>query len=403
MKIKKIFFFIILFVLLHFEDRIHLGSISLSNIWKTLVIFIFLFYSLDKIFRTNSFNSLPKIILVLAVSLLLGPGKFNFMEFQEVVTLLILPISYYTFYYSHRKNKVKLNNSLLFLSCFLILSALPFIFGFLVSLKTDIIEADLYGLKEGVLVGLFKHPSLSSKVFVFSTLFIYVYLSELKSRKNKRIKLFLNSIILIGLYCIYLSFTRTGWVMILFGIIYSTLYNKNFKTYFTKVIPALIVLSVSLFYLYNSNETIQRRVTGDRIGRENSSIDFVTLITSGRNVLILNAIETVNEGGWPSIVFGIGKEIALKKNNNTLAHNRFIEIYQYGGLISLFLFLFYLLLLYKEFSKRKTKSVYYKLSLIFFLLLIASLIPSHGLPLWADVLFGGVIALNRIEYENNQF
>lgn len=397
--LKSIAFFLLLFVLLYFEDRMHLGAVSLSNVWKTFIIFIFLFYSFDKIIRNNSVNAFSRTVFFLSVSLILGPGKFNFSDFEEVITILILPISYYSFYYLNRNNLNKLADKMLLFSSFLILSSLPFIFGLLQALKTDILEAELYGLEKGVLIGLFKHPSLSSKVFVFSTLYIFVYGLHTVKKISKRIVLI--GIILIGMYSIYLSFTRTGWLMLLFGVLYSITYNKDIKAYFTKVIPFLILFSLGLLYIYNTNETIQRRVTSERIGRENVSVDYLTLITSGRDVLIVNALETVSEGGFSSVIFGLGKELAVQKNDDTLAHNRFVEIFQYGGLISLTLFLFYLYYLYTEFAKRKTNSVFYKLSLIFFLLLIMSLIPSHGLPIWADVLFGGVLALNRIEFENN--
>jgi hypothetical protein len=397
---KSIIFFLLLFVLLYFEDRVHLGAISLSNVWKTVVIFIFLFYSFDKIMRNNAVNAFSRTALFLSLSLFIGPGKLNFLDIEEVITVLILPISYYSFYYLYKNNSHKLTDKMLLLSCFLILSSLPFIFGFLEALKTDVLEAELYGLDKGVLIGLFKHPSLSSKVFVFSTLYLFVY--GLAVVKKAYGKVMLIGVIFIGMYSIYLSFTRTGWFMLLFGIVFSIVYNKNFKAYFTKVVPLLILVSFGLFYVYNTNETIQRRINSDRIGRENATIDYMTLITSGRDVLIINAVQTVSEGGVFSMIFGLGKQEALQKNNDTLAHNRFVEIFQYGGLISLTLFLLYLYYLYQEFSKRKNKSVFYKLSLIFFLLLIMSLIPSHGLPIWADILFGGVLALNRMQFENDK-
>jgi hypothetical protein len=397
---KSIIFFLLLFVLLYFEDRVHLGAISLSNIWKTVVIFIFLFYSFDKIMRNNAVNAFSRTALFLSLSLFIGPGKLNFLDIEEVITVLILPISYYSFYYLYKNNSHKLMDKMLLLSCFLILSSLPFIFGLLESIKTDVLEAELYGLDKGVLIGLFKHPSLSSKVFVFSTLYLFVY--GLAVVKKAYGKVMLIGVIFIGMYSIYLSFTRTGWFMLLFGIVFSIVYNKNFKAYFTKVVPLLILVSFGLFYVYNTNETIQRRINSDRIGRENATIDYMTLITSGRDVLIINAVQTVSEGGVFSMIFGLGKQEALQKNNDTLAHNRFVEIFQYGGLISLTLFLLYLYYLYQEFSKRKNKSVFYKLSLIFFLLLIMSLIPSHGLPIWADILFGGVLALNRMQFENDK-
>jgi hypothetical protein len=378
---------------------VYLGALSLSNVWKTVVIFIFLFYSFDKIMRNKAVNAFSKTALFLSVSLVIGPGKFNFLDVEEVITVLILPISYYSFYYLCKNNSNKLTDKMLFLSYFLILSSLPFIFGLLEAVKTDVLEAELYGLDKGVLIGLFKHPSLSSKVFVFSTLYLFVYgLSEVKTSK----KAILIGVILIGLYSIYLSFTRTGWLMLLFGIVFSIVYNKNIKAYFTKVVPLLVLFSFGLFYVYNTNETIQRRISSDRIGRENATIDYMTLITSGRDILIINAVQTVSDGGVFSVIFGLGKEESLQKNNDTLAHNRFVEIFQYGGLISLTLFLLYLYYLYQEFSKRKNKSVFYKLSLIFFLLLIMSLIPSHGLPIWADILFGGVLALNRMQFENDK-
>ena len=89
-----------------------------------------------------------------------------------------------------------------------------------------------------------------------------------------------------------------------------------------------------------------------------------------------------------------------------VSHNRPMEILQYGGIVALilyFLFLWKLFLLIK-FNHAKRSFAYDDLPFIILVIYIISIIPSHGFPIWADLLFGGVIALSMIdkEYKHNQ-
>ncbi len=395
---KKNIFFCFLFFLLLLEDKIRFGALTLSNIWKISVTMIFLLFVIDKILRKEGGSKFVIITFLFSFSLLINSnGFFAFEDVQEVLIFLIFPISYFSFYYLNKNdNPYKIADNLLLLSCFLIFTSIPFILGIIEQTKADNIEAEIYGLDDKIMVGFFKHPAIASKIFVCSALFIYLYGLNVKTKITK---LILWLFFAVGSYCVYMSFTRTGWFMLLFGIVFSLVYKKKVKTYIFKVIPILFILIFAVSFIYNNNESVQRRLNGERIGRENSQVDETDMLTSGRNVLIENAISSVYSEGIQALIFGIGVKKSIESNDGAVAHNRFAEVFQYGGFLSLILFVFYIKAVYTEIKRYKTNTYIYSINILFFILLIISFIPSHGFPIWIDLLFGGTLATNRILYE----
>ena len=253
--------------------------------------------------------------------------------------------------------------------------------------------AESYQLNSSMLVGFFKHPALSSMVFVISTVIVWV----LGFKENKSKKLVFIFLCFLGCFEVYRAFTRTGWIMLSTFPLIFYYYNKSYSG--LKKVRNIFLIILCLILVYNSSETIQNRTLGQRENSFNQSDDFLSNIDSGRNLIILMAVESVISKGTPAIFLGLGKDMAIYSSGGALAHNRFVEIFTYGGFCSLILFLLYLVYLYKEILKRKSKNNIYILSIALYILMLLSLIPSHGLPLWGDVLFGGIIALNRIFYE----
>jgi hypothetical protein len=400
-KIKYLIFFSLLFALLYLEDRVFIGPLSLSNLWKISVILILSLYLFSKKIKTG-FSNLDIAVLFLSLSFIINSTSIiSIMDIEEVILVLILPLSYYSFYFLYRTKKLKLKKDLMIFSVFLILSAIPFLLD-LIQPYSNFSEsrmkfAESYQLYSKILVGFFKQPSLSSKVFVFGTIFVWAFgIREKIWRYSVRIFLFI--IAIIGVYEVYRAFTRTGWIMLILFSILILFLNRGYSI--GKKIGFFSFIIIGLFFIYNTNESIQNRIIGERQHNQSKTQD-ITQITSGRDIVMTNALNSVMEKGGFGMLIGIGKDQAIKANNGALAHNRFIEIFQYGGLVSLLFYIIYLFHILKEIKKRKSQTFLYFFCLSLYLIMIFSLLPSHGLPIWADLLFGGAIALNRIYYEEN--
>lgn len=397
--IKYIFYSFFLFCLLYFEDRINFGFISLSNLWKLLTVIVLIFVIISKKNKIG-YSRFDKCIFLLFFSFILNSNSIiTISDIEELVLILMLPISYYSFFYLYKFNPKRIKRSILFLSTFLILSAIPFLLDLIEPVgdyKDELMRfAESYKLNSSLLIGFFKHPSLSSKVFVFSTIIVWAFGIREKSF-NKFSKFIFLLIFLLGVYEVYRAFTRTGWIMLILFYLLFLIFTSHYSK--LKKIVALSLITISLIIAYNSNESIQNRISSKRTNDFNS-IEGITKISSGRDLIMFNALESVLEEGNLALYIGLGKNYALIKTDGALAHNRFIEIFQYGGLFSLIIYLFYLFYLFREISKRKSKSFIYVLSISLYLIMIFSQIPSHGLPIWADIILGGVLALNRMDYE----
>lgn len=398
MKWYKYFvFYFFFFLLLFFEDSVYIFGLTLSNIWKSIII---LSFGLFVVYRKILFGveKIDFILFFLFLSFVLNfYGFIPFSDIEELLLLFVLPISYFSFYFLFTNDYITLKNIILSLAIFFIISGIPFLLEILESVSqfTDAREnfASSYQFEGSLLVGFFKHPALSSIIFVFSTVIVWF----LGFRESKSFRLLFFFICFLGCYEVFRAFTRTGWVLLSifpFAVLY---FNKEYSK--IKKTSILFMTLLVIMTIYNSNEVIQNRVIGERENNFNQSTDKLSNVTSGRDLIIISVIQNVINKGKLAVVFGLGREKSLEQSNGVVAHNRFVEIFSYGGLFSLFMYLFFLMVLFREILMRKSKSKIFVLAISLYVMMILSLFPSHGLPLYADVLFGGIIAMNRIHYK----
>jgi hypothetical protein len=189
-------------------------------------------------------------------------------------------------------------------------------------------------------------------------------------------------------------------LLLLIGIIILFVYKENVAKLFFKILPLFFIVGFVLISYVQSNETLQLRLRGGTTYRPNNEID-ASIFTSYRLVLYEHALNNLYEEGFATILLGSGKKKATEDmgeimGTDFVAHNRFIELFQYGGFLALILFFIFIRTLYSLIKTiPKVKGVYRsKLSFTLFVIYFISLIPSHGFPIWADILFGGFIALN---------
>ena len=388
-------FFIFGFTLLYAEDRVFLFGTSLSNLWKVILVGTSLLFVATKFHKRVPLFFL--ITLVVAVSLALnGNLLFSIDDVEHIMLFLVLPLSYYGFYFYGVNNPKSLKFNLICLSIFFLVSTIPFILSWVQpaeGIGVGLISfAESYNLQSNMLIGFFKHPAISSKVFVLSVAVIFS-LGVMESGISTVNKVGLVLILFLGFYCLYLSFTRTGWLMMTLFFGWYIFKAKSLSAS-KKCIGVIIILSAFLLLLLY-NDAFYSRFFGIREGAV-ASASIITTLSSGRDIIFFEILGLIFGGDTFTFYFGLGGEMFKELNFGGAAHNVFLEYFVLGGLVTLVLFIFWYFMFYRELSRfSNSKGVSPAIFALFYVLLVGSLL-SHGFGFYGNILFGGLIAYHRI-------
>ena len=103
-------------------------------------------------------------------------------------------------------------------------------------------------------------------------------------------------------------------------------------------------------FLFRNNETILLRLKGGTTYRQNEEFDPNVLTSYRLDIYGFTLLNLANDG-MPAVVFGQGRQRAQKLMGKILelgvAHNRFIEILQYGGVLALLFFIGFIYALWR--------------------------------------------------------
>ena len=392
--------FIFGFTLLYAEDRLFLFGTSLSNLWKVSLVGLYFLYVL-----INFGTRIPRFFLItsiVAISLVLnGNLVFSMDDLERIMLFLVLPLSYYGCYFYGIHNPERLKSILICLSIFFLVSTIPFILGWTKPVEVANNEgllsfAESYNLQSNMLIGFFKHPAISSKVFVLSVAVIFSL--GIMNRDSTTIKkIYFVLIMFLGFYCLYLSFTRTGWLMMTLFFGWYIFKAKSLST-FKKNIGVIIILSTfSLLLIYN--DAFYSRIFGIREGAI-ASANIITTLSSGRDTIFFEILGLIFGGDNFTFYFGLGSEAFNELNFGAAAHNVFLEYFAVGGFVTLVLFVLWYFMLYGELSKfSNSMGVSAAIFALFYVSLVGSLI-SHGFGFYGSILFGGLVAYHRIVGQN---
>lgn len=400
-KIKFInfIFFLFLFVLIYYE-QIAVGPVRISHIWKLLLLVYLIIY----ILHYYSHKNLPLLILasILVIKFILNNSFPNNLisDLPEAFNFLFLPSFYYFFYKKYFKSPQDLQRIIFLIITFYIVSTIPFYFGILQTPSMHDFTLSRYGFDEdfNALKGLFVHVSISSKVFVVCTLILlFGFIPFVKGVR----KIFLLILLILGLIFTYSSFTRLGWFALFFGffLFYYIENRSNFIFFFRKSFLYLLFLITSFIYLFFNYEPFRYRILGETVYRKFDYINY-TAISSGRIDFIPAAFSGIFSN-IPSFFIGIGREGSIERMNAltgiaVVAHNQIIDIWQFAGLIGVMLYSIFLINIFKEI---KRYSSYNRNSTIIWMLwglYLLFIFPSHGMPIWVDIIFAAYLALNKI-------
>jgi len=324
----------------------HFSNISGS----TIKLFILLFM-MSRVLRSREQLVLFGLFFMINPNLDLSSGLLF-----EFIQIIYFPVAYYFFrdYYKFQMPILELSY---LLSCVVLLSSLLFHLSFLEQNK--LMESELNGIAQLYNVasnkyfhfGFFDHPQTASKIYSVATIVLLF-----RKRKN----LFDYSLVLLGLYTLYVTYVRLGWLVV---IVASILYIRSFnKRYYRYILYALISIVFIYFLPLISNRLL------------NDSFEFsLSRVSSGRDLLLIASLDYFWDGTPLVMLMGSGYTAVM--GTIGYAHNRVVEILLFAGFLGLFWWSIVYRKIYSDiFWTGHMK--YEKKSILF--LIVLSLVFSHG-------------------------
>lgn len=383
------------FFTLFYVESVEISGIKIAILWKVLLIFSIFFY----FFMSHSFFKIQKFVifyLSYALSLFIAPtvNQYAMTETLPAITKNLFIAIPFQFFKVTKNSSAELYQILLTLSTYIIFSAIPFVTGLLHPI-TQGYDLTLFGVEGYGFIGIFQVPHAASVTIAFA---IVIFFYHIQSPISINKKIFYIMLITFGLWLELQTFVRTGLAMIFIASVFLFLIKKKLSFYI-KLFPFVIIFALGGWQYYESSEVVQMRLKGTNMYMERSG--GAQDVGSGRIKFYTAAIENWS-GGLVNILVGLGEEKAKdmmqdKVGMRIYAHNGFIDVLQFGGLLSTVLYLIFLYYLYIYIRKSYKDKFHHLVIALFLCYFIAMLIQGERFFL-ADVMFSISLALiNRDE------
>ena len=369
-------------------DTETIGPITFSQLWKIPFFVYLLFFVMTK--KRENKPSFIKISYARAGKNLFNTGMVSnpFAEVLSFVRYMMFPLMFEYIIIKFGDLK-KINNILYGFSEFVVISGIPFILGIMESKvdKEGYIEFDNY-------VGVFQNPHGAS---ITTSIAVLILLSKHRALKKTIYKTFNILLIILGLYLLYKTYVRTGYLMFVVGVFIMFLPKKiTFEKIFSWII--IIVLVCFLFYfLLETQEEFYNRIFNIRNGERAD-------VGSGRFGFWIATYNHWENGNIFELLFGKGI-ISLKEYlDQTLgmyipAHSEFFNQLAFNGVIGVFILLLFLINLFRFIRANKNKFSY-KLALAIFYLYLSLMLTQGGIWFQAEVLMA--LLFSKLYMENDQ-
>lgn len=363
-----IFSFILFFILHYIEGFPTPLGLSIAQLWKLPLLFYLLVFSIRSLKRKYAWEKYGYGLAIestLNVESILNP-LYSFTHAMKQLPLTLF-FRYWLIKYSLRTDRLEI--FLYSLAQFILLASLFVLLGFVTPIQDYLVTHSFS--EEGTVYysAVFGSPHGASSYFAASILVL------LNGFKSKRFRSFLSKgfnlfLVLVGLVSIFQAYVRTGWLMLLVGVIILMLPKRITPRYVVRFLFVFIALSGSLIYLYTTNEKFQVRVVGRSI-YSNESANKIDIKGSGRIAFWVNGIENWSEGNAYELLFGRGWTKVVdynyqKTGMRVFSHNQFVNALVEHGLVGLVLLSMFYFSLYRLIRSNRG-SPYYRLSLALFL------------------------------------
>ncbi|SVB17712.1 uncharacterized protein METZ01_LOCUS170566, partial [marine metagenome] len=389
----------LLLIALIYIDNIENFPEILSFLWKMIILSFPIVYFLIKLYGHVQIFIFALLLCALKLIFNSEFGDGFTMNASESLKLIVIPIlaifiGTYPRQFSHSKLKKQLHShkyNLIWFILILLSSNVLFLLNIFPQLGM-IKDLHDFGLPMYPLNGIFNHISISSKVF--SLVGIIVIFSRKFIVENYN-KIIYNYLFIISGISVLFAFTRTGWIIFLFALIYYGITCSQFRP----LIFSLVIFFFSFIIIPDLGEGIKNKLINTP--KTAGNIEEINKITSGRLGLYEASYKIFKDLTIIEKLIGIGKKETINKmykmlRNTAVPHNRFIEILLYGGIINLLLFLVAIIYL-ACFSFNSYIDVETQLVRVIFCVFLISLFPSHGLGLYGNALFGYILGLKILK------
>ncbi|PCH68705.1 MAG: hypothetical protein COC06_09035 [Bacteroidales bacterium] len=377
-----------------------IGGQEMAYIWKLpLLIFLFVGVLGQKI----DFNFLI-LAYVFAIKNLISTSFFDYpvdaiINFSKYLTIPLVVHWIYLNINSIESLK-KLRMLPIYLSGFLIISNIPYYLGvFSAPVSKTMLwmeDSSLDGL-----VGILGAPHYTSALLSIACIVILEFI--VNKRGPMLINLVLGSLLVLGVFFLFKTYTRTGWLMFVVGISILFARKITFKDA-GKILAVSVLLFAGLIFLYQTNEGFRRRVMDDRAGQEDKSA--YETVGSGRLQIAAVYLENLYESNFATYLVGMGMQESQnryeKKDGMPLfAHNGFVQTLVDNGILG---FILYLVFLYSVFrSISRSNSSHNQLTVAIFFMFISCLVTQQANYFLLDLFLSLFIGISLIESRVNRY
>jgi hypothetical protein len=396
-KFNELFFALMLGLLLlflfHFES-ITFGPLKVSQLWKGLLL-IFLFVNVVRNWKIKSsiYNPLFLISFITIFSLETILNPLN--AFSTFLLIIIIP---FIGLFALDKDIIWCKKTILFISCFYILSFTPYELGFLTPLVDGYDLARSYGFDVQGSIGPFQTVHSASTALAGALLVIFYFL--LTSDIN-RPWFFL--IFLIGFYFLFNTYARTGMAMFAVGVLIMLLNFSyvSMKMIFRVGLLVAAVLSLAIAWVL-PNDAVIARITGERLrSTEGSSL---AAMGSGRGWLAMDSLEIYSEANPIEKIIGMGiteqkRRMSDKRGVSLVPHNGFLSILLHTGLVGILLFFWFLKNIWRlinKFSNKNDKAFLRSLLSAYVVMTFTQQFDIHYMPVLLMLAFAWKLKSNHI-------
>lgn len=354
-----------IFFIFFYIQAINISGIKISYVTFGLI-YIYIVFKLLHNSISNKSDSIGNSSFFYPIKSFIFLGE-SYSSINTIVNFLAEANFFFIYKYSVNflKRSVLLK-WVLELSIFFILSFIPFIIKIVNPINSGY-ELNLFSNGEesdnlSSYIGIFEN-SHSAAVTISLSLLIVSYTLFFKPqtwRLNDQKNFFLNFVFILGVFVLYKTYIRTGFIMFLGGIfmmILCSITKKNLPKIFLVVLLSIL----ALVFIVNNDQTLNNRIFDHTEYSSGSSKD----LGSGRVVFQLAALKIWGDGDVGQKIFGIGFEDFLNKMYGIVglriySHNGFTSQLVRNGIFGLTLFcLFITTLFYRSIKCNYEEKILY--------------------------------------------
>ncbi|WP_421918786.1 O-antigen ligase family protein [Marinifilum sp.] len=399
MKYIEIGFWFLLFFLAFYLKGFTVGGQEMVYLWK-LPLILFL---ISRVLGQETKYTFLVLGYLFAIKNLVNVGFFKFPvdSIINFIKYLSIPLFVHWLYLNikHVKALKQLRLIPVYMAAFFILCNVPYYFGVFSAPVTTLLwmeDTTIDGL-----VGLLGAPHYTSAVLAVSSVVLVDFI--VKRRGDLRINLIVIPILFAGVFFLFKTYARTGWLMFAVGIMVLFLRKISFKDLGKIAIVAAFLL-IGLSALFQTNEGFRRRIMDDRAGQEEKSV--YETVGSGRLQIAKTYLQNFYHSNFVTHLIGMGMKESgrrYEKIDGTalFAHNGFIQTLVDNGLIGFAIYIMFLISLYRSISRAKTS--HNQLTVALFFMFLSCLATQQANYFLIDAFLSIYIGIALIEHRINSF